>query len=93
MGPVWCMKFSSCGRLLATAGQDRILRIWVLRNAFTYFQEKRTKYNAEKVSPTPSQESLVSQQSFEDPATCTSGDGYYYTFFIYSKIGVLQIMH
>lgn len=27
----------------------------------------RTKYNAEKVSPTPSQESLVSQQSVEDP--------------------------
>jgi len=27
----------------------------------------RTKYNAEKVSPTPSQESLVSQHSSEDP--------------------------
>ena len=27
----------------------------------------RTKYNAEKVSPTPSQESLVSQHSAEDP--------------------------
>ncbi|CAG5076075.1 Similar to WDR44: WD repeat-containing protein 44 (Bos taurus) [Cotesia congregata] len=67
VGPVWCMKFSACGRLLATAGQDRVLRIWVLRDAFTYFQDMRTKYNAEKVSPTPSQESLVSQQSMEDP--------------------------
>ncbi|XP_012226486.1 WD repeat-containing protein 44 [Linepithema humile] len=67
IGPVWCMKFSACGRLLATAGQDRVLRIWVLRDAFTYFQDMRTKYNAEKVSPTPSQESLVSQQSMEDP--------------------------
>lgn len=38
VGPVWCMKFSSCGRLLATAGQDRVLRVWVVRNAFTYFQ-------------------------------------------------------
>lgn len=38
VGPVWCMKFSSCGRLLATAGQDRVLRIWVVRNGFTYFQ-------------------------------------------------------
>ncbi|GLH13600.1 Protein will die slowly [Gryllus bimaculatus] len=66
-GPVWCMKFSSCGRLLATAGQDRVLRIWVVRNAYTYFQDMRTKYNAEKVSPTPSQESLVSQHSSEDP--------------------------
>ncbi|XP_008552655.1 WD repeat-containing protein 44 [Microplitis demolitor] len=67
VGPVWCMKFSACGRLLATAGQDRVLRIWVLRDAFRYFQDMRTKYNAEKVSPTPSQESLVSQQSMEDP--------------------------
>ncbi|XP_058807831.1 WD repeat-containing protein 44 [Phymastichus coffea] len=67
VGAVWCMKFSACGRLLATAGQDRVLRIWVLRDAFPYFLDMRTKYNAEKVSPTPSQESLVSQQSMEDP--------------------------
>ncbi|CAK9824217.1 WD repeat-containing protein 44 [Anthophora retusa] len=72
VGPVWCMKFSVCGRLLATAGQDRVLRIWVLRDAFTYFQEMRAKYNAEKVSPTPSQESLVSQQSMEDPNVVAS---------------------
>lgn len=63
VGPIWCMKFSTCGRLLATAGQDRILRVWVMRSAYAYFQEMRTKYNAEKVSPTPSQESLVSQHS------------------------------
>jgi WD40 repeat protein len=69
------MKFSACGRLLATAGQDRVLRIWVLRDAFAYFQDMRTKYNAEKVSPTPSQESLVSQQSMEDPHTLASGFG------------------
>uniref|UniRef100_A0A1B6FDJ7 WD repeat-containing protein 44 n=2 Tax=Proconiini TaxID=565685 RepID=A0A1B6FDJ7_9HEMI len=67
VGPVWCMKFSQCGRLLATAGQDKVLRVWVVRDAYTYFQDMRTKYNAEKVSPTPSQESLVSQQSVEDP--------------------------
>ncbi|XP_076164898.1 WD repeat-containing protein 44 isoform X2 [Ptiloglossa arizonensis] len=72
VGPVWCMKFSACGRLLATAGQDRVLRIWVLCDAFTYFHDMRTKYNAEKVSPTPSQESLVSQQSMEDPNVVAS---------------------
>lgn len=38
IGPVWCMKFSACGRLLATAGQDRVLRIWVLRDAYKFFQ-------------------------------------------------------
>lgn len=37
-GAVWCMKFSSCGRLLATAGQDKVLRIWVLKDAYPFFQ-------------------------------------------------------
>ncbi|CAG9772971.1 unnamed protein product [Ceutorhynchus assimilis] len=62
-GSIWCMKFSSCGRLLATAGQDKILRIWVIKDAYPFFQDMRTKYNAEKVSPTPSQESLASHHS------------------------------
>ncbi|XP_063906671.1 WD repeat-containing protein 44 isoform X2 [Zophobas morio] len=65
-GPIWCMKFSCCGRLLATAGQDKVLRIWIVRDAFPFFQDMRTKYNAEKVSPTPSQESLVSHHSGEN---------------------------
>ncbi|XP_055322901.1 WD repeat-containing protein 44 isoform X2 [Sitodiplosis mosellana] len=66
-GAVWCMKFSSCGQLLATAGQDRVLRIWVLKAAYGYFQDMRTKYNADqKSSPTPSQESLVSHNSAEE---------------------------
>ncbi|XP_016985598.1 uncharacterized protein LOC108049067 isoform X1 [Drosophila rhopaloa] len=66
-GAVWCMKFSSCGRLLATAGQDKVLRIWVLKDAYPFFQDMRNKYNADqKSSPTPSQESLVSQHSVEE---------------------------
>ncbi|EEB13937.1 WD repeat domain-containing protein, putative [Pediculus humanus corporis] len=72
-GPVWCMKFSACGRLLATAGQDKILRVWVLKNAYQQFQDIRTKYNnPNKVSPTPSQESLVSQHSGEDPESTSA---------------------
>lgn len=68
-GAVWCMKFSPCGRLLATAGQDRLLRIWVLKDAYHYFEELIKKFNADqKSSPTPSQESLVSHQSFEESA-------------------------
>lgn len=46
-GPVWCMKFSGCGRLLATAGQDHVLRVWVLKQAFNYFLDIRTKCNAD----------------------------------------------
>lgn len=72
-GAVWCMKFSSCGRLLATAGQDRVLRIWVLKDAFTFFQDMRTKYNADqKSSPTPSQESLVSHNSADEAIAMAS---------------------
>ncbi|XP_063894019.1 WD repeat-containing protein 44 isoform X1 [Helicoverpa armigera] len=60
-GAVWCCKFSVCGRLLATAGQDKLLRVWVTRDAYHMFQDMRTKYNLEqKSSPTPSQESLSS---------------------------------
>lgn len=75
-GAVWCMKFTSCGRLLATAGQDRVLRIWVLKDAYAFFQDMRTKYNAgQKSSPTPSQESLVSHNSAEDAiALATAAD-------------------
>ena len=46
-GPIWCMKFSLCGRLLATAGQDCILRIWVLRDKYKYFYEMRRRYQME----------------------------------------------
>ncbi|XP_077515494.1 WD repeat-containing protein 44 isoform X2 [Amblyomma americanum] len=46
-GAVWTMKFSACGRLLATAGQDTILRIWVLRSAYQHFDDMRNKYRQE----------------------------------------------
>ncbi|XP_028671923.2 WD repeat-containing protein 44 [Erpetoichthys calabaricus] len=63
-GAVWTMKFAHCGRLLATAGQDKVVRIWVLKNAFDYFNNMRMKYNTEgRVSPSPSQESLSSSKS------------------------------
>ncbi|KAG5843470.1 WD repeat-containing protein 44-like [Anguilla anguilla] len=66
-GAVWTMKFSHCGRLLATAGQDTIVRIWVLKNAFDFFYNMRMKYNTDgRVSPSPSQESLCSSKSDAD---------------------------
>ncbi|XP_066437962.1 WD repeat-containing protein 44 [Eleutherodactylus coqui] len=69
MGAVWTMKFSHCGRLLASAGQDNIVRIWVLKNAFDYFNNMRIKYNTEgRVSPSPSQESLNSSKSDTEAA-------------------------
>ncbi|OXB55766.1 hypothetical protein ASZ78_009847 [Callipepla squamata] len=72
MGAVWTMKFSHCGRLLASAGQDNVVRIWVLKNAFDYFNNMRMKYNTEgRVSPSPSQESLNSSKSDTDAGVRT----------------------
>jgi WD40 repeat protein len=64
LGPIWCMRFSQCGQLLATAGQDTILRIWVLKNSYNYFKEMRNRYNADNVksSPTNSYEHVISDQ-------------------------------
>ena len=43
-GPIWTMKFSSCGKLLATGGQDKILRIWCVNSAREEFLVLREKY-------------------------------------------------
>jgi len=60
-GPIWAMKFSHCGRLLATGGQDNILRIWVLRESYPYFDEMKQKFSADnRQSPSPSHDSLAS---------------------------------
>ncbi|XP_074468375.1 WD repeat-containing protein 44 [Sebastes fasciatus] len=75
MGAVWTMKFSHCGRLLASAGQDNVVRIWVLKTAFDYFNNMRLKYNTEgRVSPSPSQESLCSSKSEDHGASCAPED-------------------
>uniref|UniRef100_A0A8C5WEY5 WD repeat-containing protein 44 n=1 Tax=Leptobrachium leishanense TaxID=445787 RepID=A0A8C5WEY5_9ANUR len=74
-GAVWTMKFSHCGRLLASAGQDNVVRIWVLKNAFDYFNNMRIKYNTEgRVSPSPSQESLNSSKSDTDGTTFSTAE-------------------
>ncbi|NP_001089666.1 WD repeat-containing protein 44 [Xenopus laevis] len=75
VGAVWTMKFSHCGRLLASAGQDNVVRIWVLKNAFDYFNNMRIKYNTEgRVSPSPSQESLNSSKSDTDGGVFSGTD-------------------
>ncbi|KAG5853140.1 hypothetical protein ANANG_G00069920 [Anguilla anguilla] len=75
MGAVWTMKFSHCGRLLASAGQDNVVRIWVLKNAFDYFNNMRIKYNTEgRVSPSPSQESLNSSKSDTDGGVSSNAE-------------------
>ena len=38
LGPIWCIRFSRCGQLLATAGQDTTLSIWVVKDAYKQFK-------------------------------------------------------
>uniref|UniRef100_A0A914DNZ7 WD repeat-containing protein 44 n=1 Tax=Acrobeloides nanus TaxID=290746 RepID=A0A914DNZ7_9BILA len=44
-GAIWCIKFSVCGRLLATAGADNIVRVWVLKSYLNHFTKLRERYN------------------------------------------------
>uniref|UniRef100_A0AC35G9S6 WD repeat-containing protein 44 n=1 Tax=Panagrolaimus sp. PS1159 TaxID=55785 RepID=A0AC35G9S6_9BILA len=46
-GAIWCVKFSVCGRLIATAGQDNIVRIWVLKSYLNHFTKVREKLNSQ----------------------------------------------
>ncbi len=46
LGPIWCMRFSRCGQLLATAGQDTTIRIWVVKDAYKQFRDMRSRYNS-----------------------------------------------
>lgn len=45
VGAVWTIKFTLCGRLMATAGQDHMVRVWVLKESQNYFEEMRAKYS------------------------------------------------
>ncbi|GFR63234.1 WD repeat-containing protein 44 [Elysia marginata] len=70
-GAIWVMKFSPCGKLLATGGQDTVLRIWVLKSTSTYFEDFRQKYADVRLSPAVSHESLNSASSAD---TCAAKD-------------------
>ncbi|PIO66367.1 ribosomal protein S14p/S29e [Teladorsagia circumcincta] len=41
-GAVWCVRFSVCGRLMATAGQDNIIRVWAARSEINGDEEDST---------------------------------------------------
>jgi len=48
LGPIWCMKFSHCGQLLATAGQDKNIMVWVVKDSYDHFKDIRARYNADQ---------------------------------------------
>ena len=57
------MKASKCGRLLATAGQDNIVRMWVVNEAQPYFAglqaQQRVKSGGESTAAHPREEPVV----------------------------------
>ncbi|XP_064394517.1 WD repeat-containing protein 44-like isoform X2 [Halichondria panicea] len=76
LGAVWVMEFSVCGRLLATAGQDSVVRVWVLRTAYLFFHELQAQYqrlgvhsSVDSLSEKASVASSSSKSSEEDDAT------------------------
>ncbi|CAF0896212.1 unnamed protein product, partial [Didymodactylos carnosus] len=38
-GPIWCIRFSPDGRLLATGGQDSLLKVWMFKQTHTHFDQ------------------------------------------------------
>ncbi|XP_071494614.1 WD repeat-containing protein 44-like [Diadema antillarum] len=62
-GAIWTMRFSHCGRLLATGGQDHLLRVWVLKDYYKYFDDMRQRYNNESRAKSQTQSSSDSSSS------------------------------
>lgn len=53
-GAIWCMKWSVCGKLLAVAGKDQLLRVYCCYSAWKYFTQMRSNASsgtANQISP------------------------------------------
>ncbi|XP_078482822.1 WD repeat-containing protein 44-like isoform X2 [Ciona intestinalis] len=75
VGAVWSMKFSHCGRLLATAGQNNVIWVWVLKDYYAYFNEMRSKYVSKErgaVFATPPRNTM--EPPTQDPPNIPSED-------------------
>uniref|UniRef100_A0AAF5D6Q1 WD repeat-containing protein 44 n=1 Tax=Strongyloides stercoralis TaxID=6248 RepID=A0AAF5D6Q1_STRER len=43
-GAIWVVKFSVCGKLIATAGKDGIVRVWCMNDSVEEFQNMKERY-------------------------------------------------
>ncbi|KAK5966952.1 WD domain G-beta repeat protein, partial [Trichostrongylus colubriformis] len=76
-GAVWCVRFSVCGRLMATAGQDNIIRVWAARSHLKYFIQMRERYQQKTSdscgSPSEAFQSAIhDMESFRPPSSTGS---------------------
>ena len=61
---IWCLKFSNCGKYLAAAGQDKAIRVWVLRCEFENLNLVSASSTRASVA-NPGTMSYASQKSLE----------------------------
>jgi hypothetical protein len=62
---IWTMKFSSCGRLLATAGKDKLIRIWVLKSFVDSFKDLLRRNSSTSNPPDNDQEISTGNNFFK----------------------------
>ena len=58
-GAIWCMKWSICGKLLAVAGKDQLLRVYCCYSAWKYFTQMRSNASStsgNQISPNSTKE-------------------------------------
>lgn len=58
-GAIWCMKWSICGKLLAVAGKDQLLRVYCCNSAWKYFTQMRSNASSaggNQISPNSTKE-------------------------------------
>lgn len=72
LGAVWTMEFSICGRLLASAGQDSVVRVWVLKTAYVFFHDLQAQY--QKYGVHSSGESLSEKASVASTGSSKSSE-------------------
>ncbi|CAF0902091.1 unnamed protein product [Adineta steineri] len=67
-GPIWCMRFSPDGHLLATGGQDSLLKVWVLKSAQPHF----TDVSRMTANPSQQQNEILTKRFNEFHQTMSS---------------------
>ncbi|KJE92034.1 WD repeat domain-containing protein, variant [Capsaspora owczarzaki ATCC 30864] len=60
VGAIWTVKFSFCGRLMATAGQDTVVRVWSVKDTGPFLEEMKRKFGRTDAPETASSSSSSS---------------------------------
>ncbi|KAE9413137.1 hypothetical protein Angca_004619 [Angiostrongylus cantonensis] len=71
-GAVWCVRFSVCGRLMATAGQDNMIRVWAARCHLKYFIQMRERFSSVTSPGDVFQAAIHDMESFRAPSPSSS---------------------